>query len=62
MRHHPHQRTHAHLVHQGDDLQDQLVLTQVVAMLEDDRVFASVFCLKEQLRRHQSALQQKDTA
>lgn len=62
MRHRPQQRTRTHLVHQGDDLQNQLVLTQVVAVLEDNRVFASVFCLKEQLGGHKSALQRKDTA
>ena len=44
------------LVHEGDDLQDELVLPQVVPVLEDDGVHGPVLRLEDQLGRHQGAL------
>lgn len=46
----------AYLVHERDDLKDQLVLPQVVAVFEDDGVHGSVLGLEDQLGRHQRAL------
>jgi hypothetical protein len=54
-------QTCVHLVHEGDDLKNKLILTQVVSMLENNWVFASIFSLEEQLGRHKSTLQEKDT-
>lgn len=47
----------AYLVHERDDLKDQLVLPQVIAVFEDDGVHGSILGLEDQLGRHQRALE-----
>lgn len=51
----------SYFVHERDDLQDKLILSQVVPVFEDDRVHGPVLSFEDQLGRHQSALRPTHT-
>lgn len=46
----------SYFVHKRDDLKDELILSQVVSVFEDDRVHGSILSLEDQLGWHQSTL------
>lgn len=52
----------SYFVHERDDLQDELVLSQIISMFEDDRVHHLVLGSEDQLGRHQSTLTQTHKA
>lgn len=52
---------YSYFVHEWDDLQDELILPQVVAMFEDDWVHGSILSLEDQLGWHQSTLTHTQT-
>lgn len=47
---------YSYFVHEWDDLQDELILPQVIAMFEDDWVHGSILSLEDQLGWHQGTL------
>ena len=43
-------------IHEGDDLENELVLSKVISMFKDDWIHGSILCLEDQLSWHQSTL------
>lgn len=51
----------SYFVHERDDLQDELILSQVVSVFEDDWICGSILSLEDQFSGHQSTLTHKRT-